>query len=350
MSSTDKLTREFGSDNTAGAPPQIVAAIVAAAAGQAPPYGADSWAVSLEQRLGEIFDHEVHLALVSTGTAANVTSLACMTPPWGAVLCHRDSHLLNDESSAPEFATAGARFVPLGGDDTKIDADELAAVVARGAGDVHKIQPAALSITQATETGSVYTLPEIRRLTALAEDAGLRVHMDGARFTNALVALDCSPAEMTWKSGIDILSFGTTKNGTMTAEAIVLFDRTLASELDFRIKRSGQLSSKMRFQAAQIHAYLTDDLWLHNARHANAMAARLLTGLAALPEVAIIGASQANIVFCRLPLPVVEGLHSRGFGFHADRWGPGVARLVTSFATTTEDVDALVSAVEDLIR
>ncbi len=350
MSATDKLTREFGSDNTAGTLPRIVEAVAAAAAGQAPPYGADSWSSALRQRLGEIFEREVHIALVSTGTAANVTGLACVTPPWGAVLCHRDSHLLNDESSAPEFATGGARLTPLGGVDTKIDADELANAVGRGAGDAHKVQPAALSITQITETGSVYTVPEIRRLTTIAKGAGLRVHMDGARFTNALVALGCSPAEMTWRSGVDVLSFGTTKNGTMTAEAIVLFDRTLATELDFRVKRSGQLGSKLRFQAAQILAYLDDDLWLRNARHANAMAARLLAGLSAVPSISIVGAPQANIVFCRLPRPLIDGLHARGFGFHADRWEPGVARLVTSFATTADEVDALVSAAAELAR
>ncbi|MCM6778584.1 low specificity L-threonine aldolase [Nocardia sp. CDC159] len=339
------MNTEFGSDNTAGTPRQILDAVAAAAAGQAPPYGADSWTASLERRLGEIFEREVHITLVNTGTAANALSLACLTPPWGGVLCHRDSHLIGDECGAPEFFTAGARLVTLGGANTKIDPDELAAAVRRGAGDPHKVQPSALSITQVTETGSVYTLPEIRRLTGIAKEAGLRVHMDGARFANALVALDCTPAELTWRAGVDVLSFGTTKNGTMTAEAIVLFDRDLAPELTYRVKRSGQLGSKLRFQAAQILGYLADDLWLHNARHANAMAARLRAGLAAV-GFAIVGDPRANIVFCQLPQRIIDDLHGLGFGFHADRWGPGICRFVTSFATTADDVDALARAAE----
>lgn len=256
----ETLRREFGSDNTAGASPQIIEAVAAAAAGAASPYGNDIWTERLTDQLAEIFDHRVHLTLVSTGTAANVLSLASLTPSWGAVLCHRDSHVVNDECSAPEFFTGGARLVGLPGADAKIAADELAAAVRLGRGDVHKVQPATLTLTQATETGGIYSPSEIEHLSAVADEAGLRVHMDGARFTNALVALGCSPAEMTWQAGVEVLSFGTTKNGTMTAEAIIAFDESLGSELDYRAKRAGQLSSKMRFQAAQLQAYLTDDL------------------------------------------------------------------------------------------
>ncbi|MFI9402960.1 threonine aldolase family protein [Nocardia sp. NPDC052316] len=248
------------------------------------------------------------------------------------------------------MATGAGRLVPIGGRDTTIDPEQLAAAVGRGAGDPHKVQPAALSITQATETGNVYTVPQIRHLTEIAKDAGLRVHMDGARFTNALVALDCTPAEMTWKAGIDLLSFGTTKNGTLTAEAIVLFDRALALELTYRSERAGQLTAKMRFQAAQIHAYLDDDLWLRNARHANAVATRLRTGLREIPAVSVLGNPQANILFCQLPQPIIDGLYGRGFGFHADRWGSGIARFVTSFATATDDVDDLLDAITRLTR
>jgi threonine aldolase len=199
-------------------------------------------------------------------------SLAALTPPWGSVLSHPDSHINHDECGAPEFFTNGAKLVGVPGLDSKIDPEALRAAVRRRAGDVHSVQPSAVSISQATESGSVYTLDEIRRLSAIAKETRLRVHMDGARFANALDQLGASPAEMTWKAGIDVLSFGATKNGAMTADAIVSFDPALATELAFRAKRAGQLAPKMRFHAAQIDANLTDGLWLRNARQANAMA------------------------------------------------------------------------------
>ncbi|MFC9439377.1 threonine aldolase family protein [Nocardia sp. NPDC057030] len=346
--SSHRAQREFGSDNTAGTPTAILETVAAAAAGLAAPYGADSWTDALTRQLGEVFDHPVDIALVSTGTAANAISLATLTPSWGSVLCHRDSHIHNDENTAPELFTGGARLTPLDGADAKIDSDELRAAVDRKSGDLHKAKPATLSITQATEAGGVYTPGEIHQLTIIAQNAGLRVHMDGARFANALVALGCRPAELTWQIGVDMLSFGTTKNGTMTAEAIILFDPDLATELGYRTKRAGQLTSKARFQAAQLHAYLTDDLWLHNATHANAMADRLRAGLSAIPTVHQQGNAEANITFYHLPQPVIDGLLTRGFNFHANRWGPQVARFVTSFATTPDDIDALIDTIDQL--
>ncbi len=342
--------RSFASDNVASGAPEIIAAVAAAAYGQAPAYGADSWTRSAQRRCSEIFDRDVDLILVSTGSAANALSLAALTPPWGAVLCHRDSHINNDECGAPEFFTGGAKLVALNGDNAKIDAGELQAAVRRrgGFGDVHSVQPSVLSLTQATETGAVYTSAEINDLAGLAKHAGLRVHMDGARLANAVATLGCEAAEITWRAGVDILSFGATKNGTITADAIVVFDRSLTTELSFRTKRAGQLGAKMRFAAAQLDAYLADDLWLCNARHANAMTARLEAGLKSIPGIRVGGPPQANILFCRLPHHVIDGLLHEGYGFYHGRWGPGVVRFVTSFATTTRDVDELAHAIRRL--
>ncbi|WP_030244799.1 MULTISPECIES: threonine aldolase family protein [unclassified Streptomyces] len=342
---TTPTARIFSSDNVAGGSPEIVEAMAAVATGPALPYGTDDTTAAVERRLSEIFERDVDVLLVSTGTAANALSLAALTPPWGSVLCHRDSHVNNDECGAPEFYTAGAKLVPLGGDDARIDPEQLRTAARHKAGDVHSVEPSVVSVTQATETGAVYTLDEIRTLGSIAEEAGLRLHMDGARFAGAVAALGCTPAELTWRAGVDLLSFGATKNGTMTADAIVVFDRSLTSELAFRAKRAGQLTSKMRFQAAQLDAYLRDDLWLRNAAHANAMAARLQAGLKAVPGVELLGAADANILFCRLPQQITEGLLAENYAFYHDRWEPGVVRFVTSFATTEHDVDHLVRAV-----
>ncbi len=342
--------RSFTSDNVASGAPEIIAAVAAAASGQAPPYGADTWTLSARRRFSEIFDRDVDLLPVSTGSAANALSLAALTPPWGSVLCHRDSHINNDECGAPEFFTGGAKLVALDGEDAKIDADELQAAVRHkvGFGDVHSVQPSVLSLTQAIETGAVYTPAEIEHLAGIAKHAGLRVHMDGARLANAVAALGCDPAAITWRAGVDILSFGATKNGAITADAIVVFDRSLTTELSFRAKRAGQLAAKMRFAAAQLDAYLADDLWLCNARQANSMSARLVAGLKSIPGIRIVGTPQVNILFCRLLEQVIDGLLDEGYGFYHGRWAPGVVRLVTSFATTPHDVDQLVLAVRRL--
>ncbi|MET8795008.1 low specificity L-threonine aldolase [Nocardia sp. NPDC004568] len=348
MTDTAAPQRIFTSDNTVGASPEVVEALTAAAAGQYPPYGADDYTTSARARFAEIFEREVDVLPVSTGSAANALSLAALTPPWGSVLCHRDSHINTDECGAPEFFTGGAKLVGMAGRDAKIDVEQLGAAARRRAGDVHSVQPSVVSITQATETGAVYTLEEIRHLGLLARDAGLRVHMDGARFANAVAALGCTPAELTWRAGVDVLSFGATKNGAMTADAIVVFDRTHTPELSFRAKRAGQLTAKMRFQSAQLDAYLTDGLWLRNAAHANTMAARLGAGLAAVPGVDLLHAVEANILFCRLPQQLIDRLSAAGFAFYHGRWAPGVCRFVTSFTTTERDVDALLAAVHRL--
>ncbi|MFD4573380.1 threonine aldolase family protein [Streptomyces sp. NPDC058417] len=338
-------SRVFSSDNVAGTAPEIIEAVARAATGPAVPYGADALSGAVRRRLSEVFEREVDVLPVSTGSAANALSLAALTPPWGSVLCHRDSHITNDECGAPEFYTAGAKLVPLGGDDAKIDPAELRAAVRHKAGDVHSVEPAVVSVTQATETGAVLTPDELGLLGSITQEAGLRLHMDGARFAGAVAALGRTPADLSWRAGVDLLSFGATKNGTMTADAVVVFDRSLTPELTFRAKRAGQLAAKARFQSAQLDAYLADGLWLRHAAHANAMAARLQEGLKAVPGAALLGVAEANILFCRLPRPVIDGLLGEGYVFYHDRWAEGVVRFVTSFATTPRDVDALIGAV-----
>lgn len=338
------LQQGFSSDNIAGASPEVMDALLRANAGQSAAYGADEGSARVQRQLSDIFERDVEVLLVPTGTAANSLSLAAMTPPWGAVLCHEQSHIANDECGAPEFFTNGARLMLLGGDAAKIDPVQLEAQARRKVGDVHSVQPSCVSITQATETGSVYTLDEIQAIGSLCRDASLPLHMDGARFANALVSLNCTPAAMTWQAGVEALSFGATKNGVLGAEAIVLFNPERARELAFRRKRGGHLFSKMRLLSAQMEAYLQDDLWLKNARQANAMAARLAAGMQDLPGVTLQGPADANILFCQLPAHAISGLLDQGFRFYHDRWGQGVVRLVTSFATQAQDVDHFLAA------
>ena len=338
----------FGSDNVAGVSPAILDAITAANDGPAPSYGADDISRRVEQRLSTLFERDVAVLLVSTGTAANALALSALTPPWGAVLCHADSHIENDECGAPEFFSGGAKLVHVAGERALIDPEALRVAARLNKGDVHGVQPSVVSITQASELGTLYSLDHLAAIGGICREAGLALHMDGSRFANAVAALGASPAELTWKAGVDILSFGATKNGALGVEAIVLFDGRWADELAFRRKRGGHLASKMRFLAAQMDAYLADDLWLANARAANSAAARLDAGLRLIAGVEVQGAVEANMLFVRLPQPMIDGLLAQGFRFYTDRWGPGVVRLVTSFLTTSEDVDRLLEAARKL--
>jgi threonine aldolase len=334
----------FTSDNIAGASDSVWQAMMEASQGDAMPYGNDDLTAEVTGMLSAFFECDVDVFLVSTGTAANVLSISAMTPPWGSVLCHKESHLLNDESTAPEFYSGGARFVGVGGEDAKIDPALLKKVVSQKTGDIHTCQMSALSLSQVTEVGSVYSLEEIKAITDIAKEADLPVHMDGARFANALVALGCTPAEMTWKAGVDIVSFGATKNGAMSAEAIVVFKPELAKELAFRRKRGGHLSSKMRLLSSQMKAYLTDDLWRKNAEYANGMMALLQDGLKTIPSIKINTPAQANMLFCTLPEGMEDYLLKEGFAFYGGRWEKGVVRLVTSFRTPKEGVEAFIDA------
>jgi threonine aldolase len=347
MASSTEHT-SFRSDNIAGASPQILAALATCNDGVAIPYGGDEWTRRVEEQLARVFERKVGVLLVNTGTAANSLALAAMTPPWGSVLCHRQAHIHSDECGAPEFFGAGLKLVPSASPGNKLDPALLAAELLGGKNDVHSVQPAAVSITQSTETGQVYSRAEVEAIAGICRERGVGLHMDGARFANALVSAGCTPAELTWKAGVDVLSFGATKNGAIAAEALVVFNDSLWETLPFRRKRAGHLLSKMRFTAAQMHAYLQDDLWLANARHANAMGHRLAEGLLAVRGVEMVAPGVTNVMFVKLPEKLLQGLLQKGFGFYHDRWGPGVARLVTSFRTTADEVDRLLAAAREI--
>jgi threonine aldolase len=334
----------FASDNVTGACPAVLDALVAANDGAAMPYGNDDWTGRVRDRLRDLFGKPDLLAFpVATGTAANALALACLTPPFGAVYCHREAHINVDECGAPEFFAGGAKLVLLEGAGAKIAPATLDAAVA-GRGVVHHVQPAAVSITQATEMGLVYRPEEVADLSATARAHGLKLHMDGARFANAVAALDVDPAEVTWKAGVDVLSFGATKNGCLAAEAVVFFDPALAHDFVYHRKRSGHLVSKGRLLGAQLEAYLAGDLWLANARHANAMAHRLAEGLAGLPDCALLHPVEANEVFTRLGPAVVSALQAAGAIFYDGHFGAGTQRFVCAWNTAAADVDALVAA------
>ncbi len=334
----------FASDNTTGAAPEILAAITAANAERLMPYGNDDLTRAAEKRLAELFETDAHVFLVATGTAANALALSAMAPPFGAIYCHEHAHIMDSETGAPEFFTGGAKLMPLAGAHGKIAADALDAAVGSVApGRVHHVKPAAVSITQATEAGTVYALDEVRRIAEVCRRRGLRLHMDGARFANAVAALGCSPAEATWKAGVEALSFGATKNGALSLEAVVLFADDLARDFAFRRKRGGHLFSKMRLLSAQMRAYLEDDLWLRNARRANAMAARLAKGLAAIDGVTMSQPVEANILFPRLTAAIVAGLKKDGYLFY-ERGGEHMVRLICAYDTREADVDALVAS------
>ncbi len=339
----------FRSDNEVGAHPGIVEAVARAfACGTAPSYGADEWTQRVERRLRELFDKPDLVAFpVATGTAANVLALACCTPSWGAIYCHPQAHIVVDEANAPEFFTAGAKLCLIDGPAGKIDPVKLAQALAQPVyGVVHHPQPAAVSITQATECGTVYGPEEIAAIATATHRHGLKLHMDGARFANALSYVGCSPSELSWKAGVDVLSLGATKNGALAAEAVVFFDPALAREFEFRRKRGGHLLSKMRFLSAQLDAYLSDGLWLANAHHANAMARRLVAGLTPLKGTALLYPVDANEIFVVLPPRVHEALQEAGAQYHpwpSDRPGERAYRLVTAFDTNPKDVDRFLS-------
>jgi threonine aldolase len=339
----------FASDNVFGVHPRILEALQTANAGTATSYGADDWTRRAEQRLGEVFEREVWAFLVVTGTAANALALSAMVPPYGALLCHADAHIMVDECGAPELFTGGAKLIGLdepGGKITPLAIERTLDGFIRGE---HDPKPAAISITQASELGTVYGPAEIEAISELARRRGLRLHMDGARFANALVSHAVTPAEATWKVGVDAMSFGATKNGAMALEAVVFFDQALAEDFRYRRMRAGQLLSKGRFLGAQMLAYLEDDLWLDNARHANAMAQRLAKGVAASTRARLALPAEANEVFAVIPQALHDELAKAGVTYHqwpgTDHPGPGeiLARFVASYLTSPEDVDRLIA-------
>jgi threonine aldolase len=316
------------------------------------PYGNDDLTRGVEAKIAALFERDANAFLVSTGTAANALSLAAACPPWGVVYCHPESHIDDDECGAPEFFTGGAKLAGVEGAHGKVDPAAFEEALGRaGAGVVHHAQPAILSLTNATEAGTVYAPAEIARLSGIAKKHRLKVHLDGARFANALARQGCSPSEATWRAGVDILSFGGTKNGCLAAEAIVVFDAELAATLAFRRKRAGHLFSKQRYLAAQMDAYLADGLWLDLARHANEIAATLGAGLGALPGAKLVNPVEANEVFIDLPEPAIQAIERAGFAVY--RWnGPGTQRLrlVASWSSRAEDAQRLIGVASAAAR
>lgn len=344
----------FVSDNIVGASAKVLAAIVAANEGAAGSYGADPWTARVDAQLDAFFGRKVTAFLVTTGTAANALAASAICPPWGCLLTHRESHVIDDECGAPEFFMGGAKLVGLPGIGGKITPAIIDEHIANEPGGTRRPPIKALSIAQGTEFGLIYTPEEISAVTACARRHGLRTHMDGARFSNALVSLGCTPAEMTWQAGIDVLSLGGTKNGCLMAEAVVFFDEALAEEFRFRRKRAGQTLSKQRLISAQFEAFFDGDHWRELATHANAMAKRLADGLSGIPGIRMGWKPEINEVF-----PIVSEAfwqHLVAAGLKCVDWTEGalapdnqtrpgevVLRLVTSFATRAEDVDALIA-------
>lgn len=347
---------DFTSDNTTGASHAILAAVAGANEGSTPAYGADLLTAKAMRLLEEIFERRLTAFLVTTGTAANALALGALSPPFGAIFCHDQSHAMQDECGAPEMYTGGAKLVAIPGRAGKIAPSDLKAVLANFPRGIEKqVQPAALSLSQVTECGTVYTCAELAELAALAHAAGLKVHMDGARFANALVALGCTPAEMSWKAGVDVLSFGATKNGALACEAVIFLDAALAESLPYQRKRSGHTLSKGRFLGAQMIAYLENGHWLDLAARANGHATRLAQRLAKIPGIRMPWPCQANEVFAILPAAIDAALKAGGARYYPWRFrdgGPDCAppandeffvRLVTSFATKDSEIDRFIA-------
>lgn len=343
----------FASDNATIVAPEILEAIVRANEGYALAYGNDDHTRALERRMSDLFERDVAVFLVATGTAANALAVAHFCQPWNSVLCHEASHLMTDEAGAPEFFGGGLKLVGVAGENGKISPEALRNTIGRGRGVPHSVIPGLVSLSQSTEFGTVYRNEEVRALAEVAHERGLAVHMDGARLANALVQNNGTPADATWRAGVDVLSFGATKNGALAAEAVVFFDPARAAGMASRRKRGGQLFSKHRFFAAQFEAYLKDGLWLKLARHANASASELALDLASsgLPPVWPV---EANEVFIQLPAASDQRLRAAGATYVSwpHEFLPAgtpalpdhkLVRLVTSFATTAADVKNFVA-------
>ncbi|UCC13474.1 MAG: low specificity L-threonine aldolase [Gammaproteobacteria bacterium] len=340
------MSANFRSDNENPVAPEIMAALDRANVGTAYSYGDDAFTERVKEKFCEVFETDLEVFPLVSGTAANALAVAQTTPAYGAVICHEDSHLHTDECGAPEFYTGGAKLMTLAGANGKLDATSVEERIADAGyvGD-HASKPCLLSLTQATEFGTVYSVEEVSELAQVAHEAGMAVHMDGARFANALCSLGCSASEMTWRSGVDLLSFGATKNGAMMAEALLVFDADDAEELGRRRKQAGHLISKMRYVSAQLDAYLADDLWLELAAHANRMATRLAEGLEDAQDVELVYPVHGNEIFLRMDEELADILREDGFEFYGWPGRAGLYRLVTAHCTAESDVDAFLDAV-----
>ncbi len=344
----------FISDNSVGVAPEIMSALSEANRGPSMPYGNDDWTRRVERKMADIFEREVRVFPVATGTAANALSIASLVPLYGSLYAHEEAHVMVDECGAPEFYSGG-KLRPLPGAHGKLTPDVLDRALTRdNSGDVHQVIPTAISLTQATEAGTVYKPAELQAIAEVARRHKVRLHMDGARFANAMAFLGVPARQATWEAGIDVLSFGATKGGCMAAEAVVFFDPALAESFGHRRMRGGHLVSKMRFVSAQLEAYLSDGLWLKLARHANAMAQRLAQGLTAalprLPGAKLLHPVEANELFVQLPGSIIAGLRQAGFQFYDWPAEEGQAiRLVTAFNTEAADVEQLLKTLGELV-
>ena len=336
---------EFASDNTLGVCPVAVAALEEANHGATESYGDDRWMRLLRESVRDFFETDCETFLVFNGTAANALALAQLCQSFHSVVCHQQAHIQTDECGAPEFFTRGSKLLLVGGDAGKIDIDEVNVMIARQP-EVHAHKPRAMSITQATELGTVYRRSEIDQIADLAKKREMFLHMDGARFANAVATLNCRPKEITWQRGVDVLCFGGTKNGLAAGELVIFFKKELAREFEYRVKQAGQLASKTRFLAAPWIALLNNRVWLGNAQHANSMARKLAERLKSEAKIDIVFPVEANGVFVRFSDSVVRNLQARGWHFYKFI-EPDVYRLMCSWATTEKEIDKFVA---DLLR
>lgn len=338
----------FGSDNASGVPVQVLDALARANDGFSMPYGNDPLTAQVRDQIRATFDAPgAEVFLVATGSAANALALSVLCPPFGAVFCHRLAHIEEDECGAPEFYTNGAKLTLVDGTDGKMTPDALDRAIRSHGGSLHNVQNAAVSVTNITELGTLYTLDELAALTAVARRHDLPVHLDGARFANAVAALGCSPADMTWRAGVDVVTFGGTKNGLMGVEAVVIFDPARAREFQLRRKRGGHLFSKYRYLSAQMAAYLHDDLWLDLATRANAQAAALEAALKTVPDTRLLYPRGGNMVFADWSQEADARVRAAGAVYNAhdiDVPGRCAARLVCSWNTDADDAARFVAA------
>lgn len=344
----------FASDNVYGVHPKVLAALSAVNGGTAPSYGGDDHTRRAEERLKEVFGCELRAFLVTSGTAANGLALSAITPGFGAIICHAEAHIAVDECNSPELFTGGAKLIGLHGPAGKITPAMIEKTLKGFIRGEHDPKPKGVSLTNATELGTVYAPAEVAAISSVIRPRGMKLHMDGARFANAIAGLGCSPAELTWKAGVDALSFGATKNGAMMLEAVIFFDLALAEDFAYRRMRGGQLLSKGRYLGAQMVAYLEDDLWLENAQRANGLARKLGDGLSSIKSIRIPNPVEANEVFAVMPRRLFDRLQAAGVKFYdwmPDSLGDAItpdeifARFVLSFATPQQDVEAFLALV-----
>ncbi|MCU0577702.1 MAG: low specificity L-threonine aldolase [Desulfobacterota bacterium] len=343
-----KMRRQFASDNYSGMCPEAFDALVQANIGHSIPYGDDEYTARACDMLRDFFETDCEVFFVFNGTAANSLALACLCQSYHSIICHRYAHIETDECGAPEFFSNGTKILLAEGEHGKLSPREVEEVAGKRT-DIHYPKPRVVSITQATEVGTVYSADELRELGGLAKRLGLRFHMDGARLANALAALTAAPRDITWKAGVDVLCFGGVKNGIAAGEAVVFFNRQLAFEFDYRCKQAGQLASKMRFLSAPWTGLLSAGTWLKNATHANNCARQLHEGLRGIQGLRVMFPVQANSVFVEMPKAMIDGLHDRGWRFYTFI-GEGGVRLMCSWDTTDQDIDDFLGDVRTLAR